>query len=215
MLRELRAADPQRVSLLSLSENAGKAEAVRRGMLQSLEAPADIVGFYDADLATPPDELIRILNVLEDSTAQVATAARVSLLGRNIHRNPARHYLGRVFATLAALALELPIYDTQCGAKLFRDNPALRRALARPFHSRWAFDVELIHRLTSGDSSRLTSKDFIEVPLQSWHDAGGSKLSTLDMARAAWDLMHVARDRRKCRRISVLDKPKNCSQHES
>jgi hypothetical protein len=42
------------------------------------------------------------------------------------------------------------VYDTQCGAKLFRRTPALAAALERPFRSRWAFDVELLGRLRSG-----------------------------------------------------------------
>ena len=99
----------------------------------------------------------------------------MALLGHRIERSWARHYLGRLFATASSQVLGLPVYDTQCGAKVFRDGPALRAALATPFTSRWAFDVELLGRLGTGADRR-----FLEVPLERWHDVGGSKLRPRD-----------------------------------
>ena len=123
-------------------------------------------------------------------------AARVGLLGRTIERRAARHYLGRVFATFASLALRLRVYDTQCGAKLFRVTPGVVDALSRPFRSSWVFDVELIGRLLRTSAAPLPETAFEEVPLLEWHDVSGSKLGALEMARAAADLAVVAAELR-------------------
>src|SRR5207248_10840878 len=107
----------------------------------------DSIGFWDADLATPFSELPGFLAILESRAAiQIVIGARVRLLGRDISRRPSRHYVGRVGATLIASSLGLAVYDTQCGAKLFRVNDTMRKVFAAPFLSRWIFDVEIIAR---------------------------------------------------------------------
>ncbi len=184
-----------RVQVLTLSRNAGKAEAIRRGVVDSLEAGAPIVGYYDADLATPPSELLRMVELLESrSDLEFLLAARVALLGRHIRRRATRHYLGRVFATFASLTLNIPVYDTQCGAKVFRASPAVSAAFADPFRSSWVFDVELIGRLLrgTGDVEPVPLAAFEEMPLLEWRDVSGSRLRLRDMLRASVDLLVVA-----------------------
>src|SRR5262249_13019404 len=139
-----------------------------------------VVGYVDVDLSTPIDDVLHIVDALEARRADVAMGARVALLGRDIERNRARHYLGRVFATAASMILHLRVYDTQCGAKFFRAGPPLTAALAAPFSSRWAFDVELIGRLLL---EGVPAEKFVEVPLHRWSDVGGSKLAPVAMLR--------------------------------
>lgn len=185
------------VGALQLDRNRGKAEAVRRGLLEALTLRPQVVAYLDADLATPPAEMKRVLDALQEPF-RVALGSRVRLMGRRIDRLPARHYLGRIFATAASWSLSLPVYDTQCGAKAFRVTPALEAALSEPFSSRWAFDVELIGRLLRprGGVSATEPAQFVEVPLQAWHDVKGSKLNPSAMAGAALDLMRIARRQR-------------------
>lgn len=192
------AGSPGRVRVLSLEHNVGKAEAVRQGMCEALSSQPFGVGYFDADLATPPSEILRLLRVLYERDAAVVLGSRIALLGRHIERSPTRHYLGRLFATLASAALSLPVYDTQCGAKLFRGTPSLRAALADPFISRWAFDVELIGRLVRGgpETPPLDVDAFHEEPLLEWHDVAGSKLRATHMARSLYDLGQIARSLR-------------------
>lgn len=185
-----------RCAVLTLETNRGKAEAVRQGLRRALEGDADIVGYLDADLATPLDELARLLGLLREGRHQVILGSRVGLLGYDIQRKTSRHYLGRVFATAASLALRLRIYDTQCGAKLFRRTPALAAALRDPFVSRWAFDVELLGRLLIGSSEapRLLPQAITEAPLLRWHDVAGSKLGMSDVLGMAREMLVVERD---------------------
>ncbi len=191
VLEEMRRAAPDRVSVRRLPRNLGKGEAVREGLRAALSAGASAVGYCDADLSTPPDEMARLVAALDESGASAILGSRVRLLGAAIDRTPLRHYLGRVFATLASLALRLPVYDTQCGAKVFRASPALAAALARPFRSRWIFDVELLERLLAGADgvAPLRPADFREVPLRAWRDVGGSKLRPRAMLRAGLEIV--------------------------
>jgi dolichyl-phosphate beta-glucosyltransferase len=180
-----------RATALALRRNEGKAEAVRRGLQQAVEAGAQFVAYLDADLSTPVEEMLRLIDVAQQAGAvDVVLGARVALLGATIERKRWRHYVGRVFATAASVILGLPVYDTQCGAKVFRATEALRRALATPFAARWAFDVELIGRLlvAGGAESR---RRFVEVPLREWCDVRGSKLSVLDAPRIALELLRT------------------------
>ncbi len=198
-LQEIVDRHPDRVSLVALSRNQGKAEAIRQGMLRALAVSVDIIGFADADLATPPAELRRLAELTRQGNHDVVMGSRVQLLGRTIQRRALRHYVGRLFATCASLSLGLPVYDTQCGAKLFRRSPALAAALGRPFESRWAFDVELLGRLLRpGDGLAGVPVDRIwEEPLRAWTDVAGSKLTAVAALRTVFELARIGWELRR------------------
>jgi dolichyl-phosphate beta-glucosyltransferase len=195
LLDELAAQAPDRIEVLALARNSGKAEAVRQGLLAAIDR-ADVIGYADADFAAPADEVLRLAAAIRDSGADAVLGSRVAVLGANIQRSPVRHYLGRVFATGASLALDRPVYDTQCGAKFLRVSASLRAALAAPFRSRWAFDVELLGRLWAVDPDHR----IVEVPLRRWVDVSGSKVRPAAMLRAGVELLWIARDLRRHRR---------------
>jgi dolichyl-phosphate beta-glucosyltransferase len=201
LLHELATRRPEQIEVVDLASNRGKAEAVRQGLLRVLAGRADILAYVDADLATPPAELVRLAALAREGHFDVEMGSRVQLLGREIKRNHARHYLGRVFATCASLSLRLPVYDTQCGAKLFLRTPALASALAEPFTSRWAFDVELLGRLvhTPAGIAPVDVARIREEPLQVWTDVRGSKLYPLAAVRGGLDLLRLAVRLRRAR----------------
>ncbi len=188
---------------LDLPHNRGKAEAVRLGLLEAVASGAPIVGYFDADLATPPSELLRMIRTLEARSDLTAVfGARIARLGSDIRRRAIRHYVGRVFATGASWALEVAVYDTQCGAKVFRVNENLAAAIESPFRSSWSFDVTLLQRLFDGthELPGLPVSSFLEMPLDEWNDIGGSKVGLLDSAAALCDVVAIGVVRRWGRR---------------
>jgi glycosyltransferase involved in cell wall biosynthesis len=196
---------PERFELLALERNRGKAEAVRAGVLHALAGGAGLVGFWDADLATPLAELDRFRACFAaQPDLEVLLGSRVRLLGHHVERSELRHYFGRVAATCVSQILRLPVYDTQCGAKLFRDTPALRAAFREPFLTRWEFDVELLARWLAEQRARGADlrERIRELPLLEWRDVAGSRLRPRDFARAPFALLRIWRAYARARRVA-------------
>jgi dolichyl-phosphate beta-glucosyltransferase len=185
------------VSILRCPRNRGKGETVRLGILHSLDRfEPRIVGFWDADLATPLNAVIPFVHILNEKPAiEMVFGARVKLLGREVERRAIRHYPGRIFATVVSEILRLSVYDTQCGAKLFRVEPHTRSIFAQPFLSKWVFDVEILARymgLLKRSPAQLAAIIY-EYPLEKWTDVAGSKLHPGDFLLALFDVWRIYR----------------------
>ncbi len=201
LLEELALGNPERLYVLHLERNSGKAEAVRRGLLEAAAIGAEYAGFWDADLATPLEAIPEFALHLDlHPEVQMIFGARVRLLGRQIDRRPMRHYLGRLFATTASLVLGVPLYDTQCGAKLFRMGPEVVRLFEAPFRSRWIFDVEIVARFLAQPRLQAASDLIHEMPLLRWRDVAGSKVRATDFLRAFFELWTIGRTYRRAKR---------------
>lgn len=185
---------PTGTEVLVLGKNSGKAEAVRQGVLKGLQKQPTYIGYWDADLATPLDAVLEMVQVMETHQhIDGVLGSRVQLLGRRIHRRIMRHYLGRIFATSASIVLGLRVYDTQCGAKLFRASPSLQLHFSEPFQTGWIFDVELLSRWVKWNhrEGRAAEMGLYELPLKQWQDISGSKLRLKDWFRAALSLVRI------------------------
>ncbi|HWO43538.1 MAG TPA: glycosyltransferase [Candidatus Eisenbacteria bacterium] len=193
VLEQLRQLDPARFAIHNLPQNVGKAEAVRAGISSGIEADTVYAGYWDADLATPLDALVDFYDLLESRPdLDLVIGSRVRLLGRSIERSAVRHYLGRVFATAASLCLGLPVYDTQCGAKLMRAGSA-KALFEEPFLTRWLFDVEIIARMIRDRGTTETARAIFEFPLFEWEDVAGSKVRPQEFFRAFSQLARIYR----------------------
>lgn len=195
-LEALAARRPGRIEVLAQDLNRGKAEAVRLGVLRAFAGGAARIGYFDADLSTPLAEVAAMARALDGEGVDLVFASRLKLLGRQIERRLLRHYLGRVYATLASMVLELAVYDSQCGAKLFRASAANRALFERPFLTRWLFDVEILARLieqSRADPARHPERSVVELPVAVWREVAGSKVGVTDGILALRDLWRIRR----------------------
>jgi glycosyltransferase involved in cell wall biosynthesis len=194
LLQHLQSRNPTRCQVLQLKPNGGKAEAVRQGILQAIELKPDYIGFWDADLATPLADIEAFCSVLADKPhVELVMGTRLRLLGHKIERRPVRYWLGRVFATAASWTLSLRIFDTQCGAKMFRVTPGLAELFAQRFLTRWIFDVEILARMQQrrrhGQAS--LAEALYEFPLDAWREVGGSTLKSMDFLQAIFEMAKI------------------------
>ena len=171
--------------------HGGKGAAVRAGMLH---AKGDYVVFTDADMATPPDELVPLMTALEGTDA--AYGSRIQPDGSDMRASqPAwRRALGKTFHMLASIWVVGPVQDTQCGFKGFRREVA-RDVFARQKITSIVFDVEVIFL------ARKRGYRHVVVPIR-WTDRQGSRMRPgLRLAiRVAWDLFRIPLIHRDVRR---------------
>ncbi|HTM45913.1 MAG TPA: glycosyltransferase [Polyangiaceae bacterium] len=194
VLQSLCSQNPERLRWVSLATNCGKGEAVRAGFSWAFSRSYPFIGYFDADLATPLVEASRMMTVFDDPRVHAVLGSRVALLGRTIARKRSRHYLGRIFATSASAVLGLAVYDTQCGAKIFRTTEFLQAVFREPFALGWIFDVEILARFLLLERYRggpKVSDAVVEYPLRNWRDVAGSKLKLKDTALVGADLMKL------------------------
>jgi glycosyltransferase involved in cell wall biosynthesis len=172
---------PVRLELLRVP-HGGKGAAVRAGMLA---ADGDAVVFADADMATPPDQLPKLLAAL--AGADVALGSRIQPDGSDMRASQPgyRRLLGRVFHALASIWVVGPVQDTQCGFKAFR-RAAAREIFGRQVITSIVFDVEVIHL-----ARRLGCRVAV-VPI-AWSDIHGSRMRPRPglALRVAWDLFRI------------------------
>ena len=159
------AANRAEVKVIMYQPNRGKGHAVRYGILKS---EGDLILFCDADLATPIEEIEKLISSIT-SANQVAIGSRDVVGSELVKRQSVlREFGGRFFNKLVQLIAVPGIHDTQCGFKLFSREAALK-IFNRCQVDHFAFDVEalfLAKRLGYG---------ICEVPVR-WAHQEGSKV---------------------------------------
>ena len=193
MLREFQSGQEDRVKVVHLHENQGKAEAVRNGVWASLIFSPKTVGFIDADLSTDFEDymkLVEILEVSEGKTTMVFGSRKLSN-NDNIKRSLFRKVASGVVSVGIKSLLRLSIKDTQCGAKVFTPVAA-RFCFKESFVSRWLFDVELFIRMKKFLGPNQMEKVIQEISLKRWIHVEGSKISLKDSIRIPQQLLKIA-----------------------
>ena len=179
------------ISLLKLNKNVGKSEAIRQGFLKACSSQYTWIAYLDCDLSTTITEFSYFLKYnkeLYDNKADVIIGSRIKRAGSVIERRLIRHFIGRAIMTLCWLLMEqFDFYDTQCGAKIFKNTQKIQNSFATQFKTNWLFDIELLFRLKKEKASIL------EYPLRKWIDKKGSKVTGvrnyLQILRDLWILL--------------------------
>ena len=167
---------------LLMVAHGGKGAAVKAGMLA---AQGDLIVFADADMATPPAELEKLVAAL--AGADVALGSRIQPDGSDMRATqPAyRRALGGLFHFLASIWVVGSVKDTQCGFKGFTRDAA-QDLFARQRVTSIVFDVELVHL------ARRRGYRIAIVPIR-WQDVRGSRMrpGARLAIRVAWDLLRI------------------------
>lgn len=180
------------LSVLNQESNAGKAEAVRLGVLAASAKQPHFIGFWDADLATPLDAIVRCESLMHRrEDIRVVLGSRIPLMGHFVERDAQRQRMSIIFASMIRRFTPLRMNDTQCGAKLFRWCSDIESAFARPFSVNWIFDVELFLRLHSIWKDTWNHHIY-ELPLESWTEIAGSKIRSKDCVLAIREFISLA-----------------------
>ncbi len=124
------------IKILRISPNLGKGNAVKTGVRN---ADSDFILIYDADAATPPEEISKLFS--ETENADFIIGSRI-IKGAETTMSPRRKFVGKCFHFLC-LPLIPKIKDASCGVKLIKTGIA-KKIFERQYIERFAFDIEIL-----------------------------------------------------------------------
>ena len=154
------------IRALEFQDPIGKGGALIEGF--KLAPLADVIGYVDADGATPPRALHDLVRHIGDADCVIGSRWLPGAV-LHIEQSGKRQFASRAFHLIVEVLLRMHIHDTQCGAKVMRRqavehiHPALRIA-------DMAFDINLLYSL------KRAGYRILEVPTE-WTDKIGSKVS--------------------------------------
>jgi glycosyltransferase involved in cell wall biosynthesis len=137
-------------------------------------ATAGLVGFVDADCATPPGELLRLADVAQDGDGAIATRWHPAAV-LPVRRTLTRGIASAGFAFGIRRLFGLRYDDTQCGAKVFTRD-AMERMLPLLSSRDFLFDVDALV------VARRLGLQVTPVPTI-WIDRDGSRVQPVTDAR--------------------------------
>jgi glycosyltransferase involved in cell wall biosynthesis len=153
------------ISVLEFSDPIGKGGALIEGL--RLAPLADVIGYVDADGATPPRAFHELVEHIGEADCVIGSRW---LPGAVLHveQSGNRRFASRVFHLIVEMLFGMHIKDTQCGAKV------MRRQAVEKIHSTlriadMAFDINLLYSL------HRAGFRILEVPTE-WTDKIGTKV---------------------------------------
>jgi len=149
-------------------KEGGKGFAIIEGFKEALKSDSQLIGFVDADMATPPNAFYGLIRNLGNSDGIIANRwdKRSKI---NVPQTFLRRFLSRGFNFIVRVLFLLPHQDTQCGAKLFKKE-LVQKILRNLGTTEWSFDVDLLFY------ARRKHAKIKEIPTE-WNDQKESKIN--------------------------------------
>ena len=170
------------ITALEFKEPIGKGGALIEGL--KLAPLADLIGYVDADGASPPQSLLTLVHRMDNADCLIGSRW---LRGAVLHQAQpwVRKITSRTFHLIVEILFWMDIKDTQCPCKL------MRRECVEKIHSSLliadlAFDVNLLVSL------KRAGFRVLEVPIE-WTDKVGSKVSSSLVRQSLTMLLSVVR----------------------
>lgn len=202
ILNNLQVKHNNQINILSLEKNSGKAEAVKAGINYcNINFQHQFIGYLDADLATTLEESINLKEYLKGQIV-FGFGSRIRKIGSTIDRENSRFLIGRIIATFISNILDIKVYDTQCGSKLFTKEIS-ERLFKEKFISKWLFDVEIFYRMIILFGREIAITKMYEVPLKLWVEKGDSKVKITYFFKLWFDLFKIKTIYKKIEKSSV------------
>lgn len=149
----------ERVRVYGYRGNRGKGFALRYGILK---ARGEVITFIDADMDIAPEEIGRMVRLLELYDAHVVVGSKRHPLSQVAYPR-LRRVQSWAYQVLIRLLFRLRVRDTQTGLKVLRRDVA-ERVVALALVKRFAFDLELLVI-----AHRLGYRRIIEAPIRLEH----------------------------------------------
>ncbi len=154
------------VSALEFPGPIGKGGALIEGL--KLAPLAEIIGYVDADGATPPRAFHDLVRRIDETDCVIGSRW---LPGAVLHveQSGRRQFASRAFHLIVQVLFRMSIRDTQCGAKVMR-REAVEKVHSSLRIADMAFDINLLYSL------HRAGYRIVEVPTE-WTDKIGSKVT--------------------------------------
>jgi glycosyltransferase involved in cell wall biosynthesis len=154
------------VTALEFTEAIGKGGALIEGL--KLAPLADLIGYVDADGATPPHAFHELVKHIGGVDCVVGSRwLPDSVL--HVEQSGRRRFASRAFHVIVQCLFWMNIRDTQCGAKVMR-REAVEKVHSSLRIADMAFDINLLYSL------KRAGYHLREVPTE-WTDKIGSKVT--------------------------------------
>ena len=167
IVRELLKKYPE-ISYLNFKQG-GKGFAIIEGFKDALKRDNKLIGFVDADMATPPEAFYDLIKNIKNYDGIIADRwDKKSIISPK--QNIIRRFMSRIYNLMVRTLFFMPFKDTQCGAKVFR-REIIEKNINKLITSNWGFDVALLFCLRKETHARIKS-----IPT-TWEDKQESKIN--------------------------------------